>query len=903
MRRLVPVVVVVVIGAALVWWLRRGGDTPDARARPAAADRVDRAAPTTRSAVAMTDHARGSFGYDDDPGGDQRLEGLVVGPDDQPVPGALVAIDANPRRQTRSGDDGTFAFTELVARTYRVEARQGGTVAGPLPVPVNPDAEPIVLRLRPAAHLRLTVIDAEHERPIAGALVELRSIASATVTTDADGHAVLDGIGSGEYTVKIAAAGYASTFHAVRVPDMTGTVDETVRLQPGVAVSGVVRDLAGKPVEGARVLAQDVSSLLYDSDPRLDAATTDAKGRWQLSGLPRGTVRFRATHPRFAPGVSAPLPLTDGVSREGVIIVLESGARLAGRVVDPSGAPVASAAVHVGAANVDNLLVRHVYCDDRGRFEVTGLPRALLHVVAMNEGASSALVGVDLSRVAERDDLVITLDGDGRIAGRVVSSSGDEVPEARVMAIPEDDNSTTARSERRLRGRATTVAAADGTFALTGLQAGRYRVRAIRPGAPSELFGQRYGQPADTGTENLRLVVDEESAVTGVVSFADGSHPAMFAVSVGAARPLPFAAADGKFRVDAVPAGRRFVQITGPTLEMRVLDGVELKAGETTDLGTVTVQRGRVVSGRVTDADGRPVAGATVYCGAQLQADGRSVGLFDDVAIKQVVTGADGSYRIAGLGRSSQVVVADHDEQGRSASQVMPAGDGDVQIDLQLITPGALEGRVTKNGQPIETIVGMRPDVGSDVQFSVGTGPDGRYRFDRLAPGRYIAYSYIRRGSEMGGGSGSMTPIEIRSGETAHLDIDVSVGEIHVTLRFESEDPSIEFAYGVLISGVKVDGPEVLTIHEARKRLAEIGPNGVLKEGFMLENRSIDFDGIKPGLYAACATPLDGDPRDPETLEGFQRNAVDTLMYCRPATVAASPQKQELVVPVGPPRR
>src|SRR4029078_9754347 len=69
---------------------------------------------------------------DNDPVGDLRLEGQVLGPDDQPVAGAVVALGSVPPRTAKSEKDGSFEFDKLVGRTYALTARSGDMVGGPV---------------------------------------------------------------------------------------------------------------------------------------------------------------------------------------------------------------------------------------------------------------------------------------------------------------------------------------------------------------------------------------------------------------------------------------------------------------------------------------------------------------------------------------------------------------------------------------------------------------------------------------------------------------------------------------------------------------------------------------------------------------------------------------------------
>jgi protocatechuate 3,4-dioxygenase beta subunit len=898
--KLVLAAVAAVAAVAIVWKTVGSGsaEPADPAAKPA-----DRVAPRTAAAlqqVAVMPERQ--MVYDDDPVGDQRLEGQVIDADENPVGGALVVVDANPRREVRTEEDGSFVFDRLVSRHYRIEARKGSNIAGPVRARVSERLEPVVLRMRPAASLEITVVDAATQRPVSGAMVELRSLAVVAATTDGDGVAVIEGVGAGTLTVKVSATGYAAQFELVTSAGAPGdVVRRRYALHPGVSVSGTVVDTAGQPVEGASVLVENISFLGALSDPRLDAMITDAKGRWRFDALPQATVRFRASHQRFAPTVSAPVPLADGVPRSGVEIVLDVGARLTGHVVDTGGAPAASAVVQVGGASVESALIRQAHCDDDGRFELAGLPRTAIHLVASSETASSPLVSVDLTDRRERD-VTVTLDGDHRITGKVVDSSGAPVAEARVVARPEISTEVTARSELRLRGAATAVADGDGGFAIPGLRPGQYRLRAIRPGTPSAVLEMKQGALVASDARDVEVVVDDLTTARGVVSFANGDHPQRFAVSLGSARPQSFVGTDGAFELVDVPTGNRYLTVIGPELLTKFVDEVEIAGNRDNDLGTIVVGRGRTIRGRVVDSTGRPVAGATVDAGAQLEGTGRRVAAFweETDGTKRVVSGSDGRFVIRGVGPTTQVVVADHETEGRAPTVALPAGTDDVTVELRLVRPGSLRGRITVNGKPAEGGVGLRADSASDMTLFESAGPDGAFYFDRVTPGEHIAFAWFKRGTEVSGGSGQMVPVTIRSGETATADIDFTVGDVSVTLRLTSDGDVVKWGFGSMVNVRQISEPAAITITEARSMMAGMDPDTTIVEGMMVDDRSISFDGLVPGAYTACVAPIDADPRDPEALKAFQKSTVDQIMYCRPVTITPEPKHQEVVVQVQP---
>ncbi len=834
--------------------------------------------------------------YDDDPAGDERLEGQVVDADEQPVGAAVVVIDANPPREVVTEADGSFAFDRLVGRTYSIEARAGDAIAGPAAVQVSPSAEPVVLRLRRAARLIVDVRRADSGAPIAGALVELRGLTGRVATTDPDGVAVIGGVGGGWHVVRASATGYASEFAELATAGEPGQeAHVTFRMRAGVSVGGVVVDGAGAPVEGARVISE-VATRAYDpSDARLDGAVTDAKGRWRLTGLARETSRFHAYHAAYAPAATAPLPLGDGVDREQVEIVLPQGARLRGHVVR-GGAPLPGAEVRVVGADARAPQVRRVRCDAAGRFTIGGLPRRALHVLAAIHGATSEVVGVDLAR-GEPADIELAIELDATITGVVVTSAGARVPEARVVADPVNTGDPLERVVARLRGRPSTVADGDGGFRLGGLQPGAYTVRAIRPGDAPDLVDMKLGAQVEAGASSVRVVVDDLTVLTGRVAFRDGRAPPAFTVTLGTAPPRSFAGTDGAFRIDAVPSGRQYVQIDGPDIVPEGRADVEVVAGAVHDLGTIQVDRGRVVAGLVVDAAGTPVVGALVVLGREIKGDGATLIRAGDPPLRQAVTGADGRFALRGLGPGAHVLAADHDTIGRSPTLDVGPGATDVDATLTLRPTGAVQGFVRQRGAPVAAFVQLRAIDAANAQWTIQTGNDGSFRFDRAAPGPYILWAGVERGSRMGGSDGVGQRVEVRSAAVLDADFDIDPGELTVTLRIESE--AVEFGYGLIARDATGTMALPHTVDEARRILVASGQLDV-REGMIVRDRQIVFEQVPAGRYVACVAPLRGDPSDPSVVAELQQDLVDWPVHCLAVELAAAPLRQEIRVPTAP---
>lgn len=146
------------------------------------------------------------------------------------------------------------------------------------------------------------------------------------------------------------------------------------------SLAGTVVDDAGAPVAGARIQAFDI--LL-----RAEETETDEQGRWRLEDLAAGTWRVRAVpdwsddlvtrwHPSeqdFCDGTALVLP--SGGTQGDIRLVLEPGARIRGRLVDSTGAPVAGQVVWALGVDeaTDALIDRPTLTGLDGSFVVRGL--------------------------------------------------------------------------------------------------------------------------------------------------------------------------------------------------------------------------------------------------------------------------------------------------------------------------------------------------------------------------------------------------------------------------------------------------------------------------------------------------------------------------------------------------
>jgi protocatechuate 3,4-dioxygenase beta subunit len=908
MKKTAPIAIAVAIAAAVaVYFLFfRGGD--EAGDTTDDVDVPDRE-PLDKKTDRGGDRTAGNRGelavlFDDDPEGDLVLEGQVIDSTDDPVSSAVVSIDSNPPRSVTTGEDGSFSFPELVGRRYQVVARSPVGVAGPVAVSLTETNDPVILRVKKGGEVTVTVVRAAGGEPLPGALVELRGIDVQSLSTGDDGVAKFSGVVPSFYSVVASSAGYARQSQWLRVRATGAGAEVRLGLRQGAPVSGVVVSAEGKPVAGARVLYSGASDWSQQADPRHDAVETNASGEFSFAAMPAGTFRFTARADKRAPGRSDLVTLDGSTAVDDVRVELGPGATIRGRVTDASSQPVAAARVRVsGAGGNFGGQVREAYADDQGAYEIDGLERKELEVVAIGRDASSEIVAVDLSAAPFERTVDLALEVDGVIAGVVVDGDGEPIEGGQVWAFPDwRRGGRDAMQSFRMRGVPRELTDAGGRFRLTGLSRGAYQVRASRSGGGGP-FGNFTAPATDasTGDTDLRIELAAEGAIVGKVAFASGEAPAAFSVSLGGwGAGTPFSSKSGAFELPELAPRKYTIAIRGPGFDSKQLSDVEVKAGETTDLGTIEVKKGRTIAGRVVDAGGSPVAGALVRAGRTIFGDGSSSksafgGPPGAQNTKETRTDDGGRFAIFGLGPRDISVVAEHESLGRSPAVLIRGTLSPQDMRLELAPFGALEGTVTRDGKPAERVfVSVASMTTPDVSYGVATGDDGKFRYDKLAPDTYKVQAFLMRGM---GGFGTRAPkqVEIASGETAKVELAYSGGSVELTVELtESAGKPLGFTWVTAATGP-------VTATNSRDLQLEIGrtPESSTQNGFSIGGSEAKLLDLSPRSYTVCAVPYPSEVSGMgETMAYSEREGDKLPVYCKPVDVAESPAEQSMTIEV-----
>jgi protocatechuate 3,4-dioxygenase beta subunit len=630
---------------------------------------------------------------------------------------------------------GRFTLRGLAAGRHRLRVAGRGVLAAEVRFVDVPGA-PVRVLVSRRTDVRGRVVDGG--RPVGGASVRLLLFGAAaplSATTDASGAFAFDDLPEGRFRLWAAREARASAAQAVdRVgPGPFAPVD--LVMGPAAIVNGRVVDSAS-----GRGVAARVTLVADDPDQPPRAATSSADGGFRVDGVPLG----RWTADAFAPGyISADAVRFEAGAGYAPSIALRRGGVLAGRVVDGGGAPVAGATVLARSEGGGADVSAETVAGRLGGGSAGGWDPGL----ALAAGADTGLVTATGLRFVPRGELGVLVGPlpfpppAGAASVRVAAPTGGAPGAAAgAPALPVDP----ALEPRFVTDR-------DGRFRLTGLAPGRYRVLAAHPefadGASPPREVELDGAPAE-----IEVVLYAGLILHGSVVDERGAPVAGAAVEAksGPSGPDPrytVTGADGRYRLTPI-ATDVVLEVGAPghgsaarEIAVGPLGGAPVLRREDFTL----VQADAALEGRVLDANGSAVAGASVRV-----AGGASR------AARPAVTDAAGQFRLAGVVGGSHRLRVEHPDY--APAEVEAATGAAVELRLSFGGAIAVDVRDRSGGAPIAgASVLARGPAGAARRAAAGR--DGRVELGRLTPGRWTVEASAR------GYAAASADVEVAAGD------------------------------------------------------------------------------------------------------------------------------------------
>ncbi|WP_152622657.1 carboxypeptidase-like regulatory domain-containing protein [Archangium violaceum] len=239
------------------------------------------------------------------------IEGFVVDARGLPATDAEVRVSGEAAQVVTTGAGGGFSV-EVEPGAHTVSARRGEE-AGGLDAPVLARAGKTVrevrIQLGPGAVLEGRVVARSSGAPVEGARVDVSPQGgtgdSGRAMTDGEGHFLVSGLAAGGYDVRVSAPGFSTAWRRGLTVRPGERFPVSIVLTGTGSVEGEVRDTAGRPVTGARVMAPNRSGegagLLFIE------SRTDATGHYRLQGIAAGTQYLTARREGSTAGVSKPV--------------------------------------------------------------------------------------------------------------------------------------------------------------------------------------------------------------------------------------------------------------------------------------------------------------------------------------------------------------------------------------------------------------------------------------------------------------------------------------------------------------------------------------------------------------------------------------------------------------------
>ena len=623
------------------------------------------------------------------------VSGVVVDTNGAPVPNAHVLAWPTPTSGSESlpGDEcderGAFTIKGLREGGYRIQAQRdnNGSWRSDNSSPVIQVAQgevktgvQVVLNDQGGLEITGTVTNSKGE-PLRGIYVRTwGNQSSADSRTEENGSFTLKNLTEGSYNLQVDSEEYTPQ----EVPGIeAGTTGVAIVMEGTGTIDGRVVTASGQAVTDFEIILDRKQGIYYRPQGQ-GVRVQDPDGHFQLAKVPVGDASFMVRAPGFAPSKQNVPNIREGETTNEVLVRLEAGGAVSGRVLDEAGNGVAGANVYEGAAPSQNYNRNEnvrAKSDSSGAFTVEGLPVGSVTLSAAASGFAASSIDVQTS-AGQTTNADIVLGGGGVV--RVTIRAQGFKPESMYTNIYQPSGGANMHSQID----------ESGVVEFKAVAAGEYQVNAgISTGGTNGVQSNRNQHRTITVAEgqtiDVEFVFEQATAtLTGTV-LKDGAPVTNSWVSVqigdrtegqgeSASAQLD---ANGQFTIVGLPAGPARVNASAQTssghLSRQV--NVVLTNNQTTEIN-IDLTGGAKITGTVSGIGNAFMCYVTALKGQVSLPARPDMAFYQEISEQGLMVGsaqvdkATGEYKLEGLepGEYTIIVAAmDTDpSQGGSPEEV-----------------------------------------------------------------------------------------------------------------------------------------------------------------------------------------------------------------------------------------
>jgi protocatechuate 3,4-dioxygenase beta subunit len=565
--------------------------------------------------------------------------------------------------------------------------------------------------LTPASYIKGQVVD-QKDNPISGASVmstqidrqNFESFIIEKTVTDNEGRFDISSIPAGKINVGVSSPNYAPQTKEIDSP----ADNLVIKLLPATAtLSGrVYHKITGEAITSATVrlvyIKEPMRMLQYNENK----ATTDQTGFYSFPSLASGEYIINAQKEDLFMFRNNDLPnnrveLKENEKKEGLNLYLYEGHTLKGCVTDKNtGAPLEGVKVSTAWGAIKPLE------------DITGADG--FYMLKGLSGTQAGLTAEKENYILAREEnynpqIRITLDPDILemtkdlqmipglfISGRVETDQGVPATSAKVYLYQMNDwtSRNTAHSVDQI-----------GMFKLTVAPFTSCFVKATVEGFPVAFSDPINVQ--DKSIENIIVVIKQAATISGMVQDEDNKpvEGAKVVVQISLdygnmssrdnlADLAVYSDFSGRFKAGQVPSGNIFLYAEKDGYAKSKQEKIPITSGEEKRDVLLQLTKPAILSGKVTDPEGKPIAGVNIHVYANISG-------INSHGTDQ--TDGDGRYRIEGLYNAPHNVSLNHNEYGNDFHQNVQVNREDADFVLGAKNKSTLIGNVKdwKTGNPI----------------------------------------------------------------------------------------------------------------------------------------------------------------------------------------------------------